>query len=75
MADDQNRLDVAELMFLLICEGTHTTSIIPTTRLRMMWIARQSEENLVSGGMEKSTLETCPLSLSLGAGTGPPVRA
>jgi len=55
MAHDQNRLDVAELMFLLICEGTHTTSIIPTTRLRMMWIARQSEENLVSGGMEKST--------------------
>ena len=53
MADDQNRLDVAELMFLLICEGTHTTSIIP--RLRMMWIARQVEEKLASGCVEQLT--------------------
>ena len=45
MADDQNRLDVAELMFfLLICEGIYTISIIPTTRLRMMYIARKAEE-------------------------------
>ena len=45
IADDQNRLDVAELMFfLLICEGIYTISIIPTTRLRMMYIARKAEE-------------------------------
>jgi len=37
IADDQNRLDVAELMFFfLICEGMYAISIIPTTRLRMM---------------------------------------
>jgi len=54
MADDQNRLDVAELMFfLLICDGIYATSIIPTTRLRMMWIARQVEEKLVSGCVEQ----------------------
>ena len=56
MADDQNRLDVAELMFfLLICEGIYATSIIPTTRLRMMWIARQVEEKLASGCVEQLT--------------------
>ena len=80
MADDQNRLDVAELTCcLLICEGINATSITPTTRLRMTWNARQVEGKTASraDGMGQSvpTQETRPLSPSLEAGTGPPARA
>ena len=50
MAVDQNRLDVAKLMFcFIICEGINAMSRTPTTRLRMMRSARQVAEKMVPG--------------------------
>ena len=53
MAEDQNRLNVAELAFgFIISEGTNTTSTTPTTMLRMMWNVRQVEKKGTSSCTE-----------------------